>query len=218
MRAVAALAGLLAGAVLALTACGGGDNPGVSEGGDLGHGRDLFIQAGCGSCHTMEAAGPQAVGTTGPNLDTAFAASREQDFAESTFQQVVRTQIAFPALDSAMPPDLVTGQDADDVSYFVAQCAGNPTDAQCAPPGGGKITATEGSEIFSQAGCVNCHTLAAAGATGTIGPNLDEAKPTAELATERVTNGGNGMPAFGEQLTDEQIKAVVDYVVQSAGG
>ena len=82
MRTVAVLAGLLAGAVLVLTACGGGDNPGVSEGGDLGHGRDMFIQAGCGSCHTMEAAGPQAVGTTGPNLDTAFAASREQGLAE----------------------------------------------------------------------------------------------------------------------------------------
>jgi len=218
VRAVVVLAGLIAGAVLALSACGGGDEPGISEGGDLGRGRDLFISSGCGGCHTMEAAGPQAVGTTGPDLDTAFGPDREQGFAESTFQQVVRTQIAFPAIDSAMPPDLVTGQDADDVSYFVAQCAGNPGDSQCAPPGGGEITATKGSEIFQQAGCVNCHTLAAAGATGTIGPNLDEAKPSAEVATDRVTNGGNGMPAFGEQLTDEQIQAVVEYVVQNAGG
>ena len=78
--------------------------------------------------------------------------------------------------------------------------------------------AVAGAEIFAQVGCANCHTLAAAGATGTIGPNLDEAKPSAELATDRVTNGSGGMPAFGEQLTDEQIQAVVDYVVQSTGG
>jgi mono/diheme cytochrome c family protein len=131
---------------------------------------------------------------------------------------VVRAQIAFPGVDSVMLPDLVTGQDADNVSYFVAQCAGNPDDAQCVPPGGGEITSTDGAEIFAQAGCGNCHVLAAAGSTGTIGPNLDETQPSEELATDRVTNGSGAMPAFGEQLSEEQIQAVVDFVVQNAGG
>ena len=47
-----------------------------------------------------------------------------------------------------------------------------------------------GKEIFlGTAGCASCHTLADAGATGNIGPNLDATKPSVELAVERVTNG-----------------------------
>jgi mono/diheme cytochrome c family protein len=164
----------------------------------------------------MQAAG--SVGTQGPDLDVGFGPSREQGFEESTFQQIVREQIAFPGIDSPMPPNLVEGEDADNVSYFVAQCAGNPGDAQCAPPGGGEITATEGGEIFAQAGCGNCHTLAAAGSSGTIGPNLDEAQPSHDLVTERVTNGMGAMPPFKDQLSEDQIEAVSDFVAENAGG
>jgi cbb3-type cytochrome c oxidase subunit III len=198
--------------MLVLAACGGGDSPGVSEGGDLAQGRELFV-ASCGGCHEMEAAGTQ--GTQGPNLDVAFGPSREQGFDESTFQQVVRSQIAYPAEGGGMPPDLVTGQQADDVAYFVAQCAGNQEDGQCAPAG--PSDSSDGEAIFTQ-NCASCHTLAAAGASGTIGPNLDESQPTAELATDRVTNGSGAMPAFGDVLSEEQIQAVVAYVVENAGG
>ena len=210
------------GAVLVLAACGGGDSPGVSEGGDLGNGREQFVSAGCGGCHAMEAAGTN--GTVGPNLDAAFAAARDQGFEASTFQDVVRSQIAYPGLDSQMPADLVTGQNADDVSYFVAQCAAavgeNP---QCVPPppagdtgGGGGGGETDGAAIFS-ANCASCHTLAAAGATGTVGPNLDEAMPPLELAIDRVTNGMGVMPSFSGTLTEDQIQAVAQYVADNAG-
>jgi mono/diheme cytochrome c family protein len=217
VRSVAVLVGLLAGALLILAGCGGGDGPGVTKGDDLANGRQQFLDAGCGGCHTLAAAGPQAVGTVGPNLDDAFRGARQQGFEESTFEQVVRSQIAFPGLDSVMQPNLVTGEDADDVAFFVAQCSANPDDPQCAPPGG-EITATEGSEIFAQAGCGSCHTLAAAGSSGTIGPNLDESQPTLELAIDRITNGSGAMPPFRDQLSEEQIQAVADFVVQNAGG
>ena len=50
--------------------------------------------------------------------------------------------------------------------------------------------AAAGKEVFlGSAGCASCHTLADAGATGAIGPNLDATKPPAELVVERVTNG-----------------------------
>jgi cbb3-type cytochrome c oxidase subunit III len=202
--------------VLGLTACGGGDPPGVSQGTDLANGRERFAEQ-CASCHTLEAAGSN--GAIGPNLDSAFRASREQGFEESTFEQVVRSQIAYPGVDSAMQPDLVTGKDADDVAFFVAQCAAAAgEDPQCAPPppsdgGGGE---TDGAAIFS-ANCASCHTLAAAGATGTVGPNLDESQPTLELAVDRITNGAGAMPSFSEQLSEEQIQAVAEYVVESAG-
>lgn len=75
-----------------------------------------------------------------------------------------------------------------------------------------------GKEVFTSAGCTTCHTLKDAGSTGTIGPNLDEAKPSFELAVERVTNGMGAMPSFKDQLTEQQIKDVAAYVSQAAGG
>jgi mono/diheme cytochrome c family protein len=208
----------LVGAVVGLTACGGGDSPGVSQGTDLANGREQFVEE-CASCHTLEAAGPG--GSIGPNLDAAFRASREQGFEESTFEQVVRSQIAYPGIDSVMQPNLVTGKNADDVAFFVAQCAAAVgEDPQCAPPpptGGGGGGETDGAAIFS-ANCASCHTLAAAGATGTVGPNLDESQPTLELAVDRVTNGAGAMPPFSGQLSEEQIQAVAEYVVESTSG
>ena len=75
-----------------------------------------------------------------------------------------------------------------------------------------------GSGIFKQAGCVGCHTLAAANATGTVGPNLDQAKPDYRLVTARVTLGKGAMPSFKGQLSDQQIADVASYVVKSTGG
>ena len=77
---------------------------------------------------------------------------------------------------------------------------------------------TAGKAIFTSAGCVGCHTLADAGATGTVGPNLDEAKPDSELVVTRVTKGMGAMPPFAGQLTDQQIADVAAYVVQATGG
>jgi mono/diheme cytochrome c family protein len=77
---------------------------------------------------------------------------------------------------------------------------------------------TAGATIFKQAGCVSCHTLAAAHATGTVGPNLDQAKPSFLRATARVTLGKGVMPSFQGQLTVQQIADVAAYVVKSTGG
>lgn len=209
---VLACAGTVALAV-AVAGCGGSLGGGglVPQGGDASNGKRLFLER-CASCHALADAG--ATGTVGPNLDDAFAASRAQGFEESTFVEVVRWQIAFPGIGLGMPADLVTGKDADDVAAYVGRYAGNP-DVQ--PSGGGEITATKGSEIFAQAGCGSCHALAAAGSSGTVGPNLDEAKPSKELVVDRVTNGQGAMPAFKDRLSEQQIQAVADFVSQKAG-
>ena len=60
--------------------------------------------------------------------------------------------------------------------------------------------------------------LADAGATGNVGPNLDETRPGQELVVDRVTNGQGAMPAFRGQLSPEQIEAVAEYVSSVAGG
>jgi mono/diheme cytochrome c family protein len=77
---------------------------------------------------------------------------------------------------------------------------------------------TAGKTIFLSAGCTGCHTLADAKATGTVGPNLDQAKPDYRLATARVTLGKGQMPSFKGQLSAQQIADVAAYVVKATGG
>jgi mono/diheme cytochrome c family protein len=75
-----------------------------------------------------------------------------------------------------------------------------------------------GKEVFlGSAGCGSCHTLADAGTSGTIGPNLDDAQPSFELAVDRVTNGAGAMPPFAGTLTEQQIADVAAYVSSAAG-
>jgi mono/diheme cytochrome c family protein len=75
-----------------------------------------------------------------------------------------------------------------------------------------------GKTIFLSAGCTGCHTLADAKATGTVGPNLDQAKPDYRLVTARVTLGKGQMPSFKGQLSAQQIADVASYVVKATGG
>jgi mono/diheme cytochrome c family protein len=70
-----------------------------------------------------------------------------------------------------------------------------------------------GKEVFlGTSGCSGCHTLADAGATGAVGPNLDAVKPSYDKVVTQVTNGGGGMPAFGDSLSEQQILDVAAYV------
>jgi mono/diheme cytochrome c family protein len=84
---------------------------------------------------------------------------------------------------------------------------------------GGSVAA--GKTVFESAGCKSCHTLKAAGATGTIGPNLDQIKPGVATVVSFVTNGYNGvgaavpMPSFKGQLSTTQIKDVAAFVYAS---
>jgi mono/diheme cytochrome c family protein len=75
--------------------------------------------------------------------------------------------------------------------------------------------ATAGKAVFASSGCGGCHTLKAANATGTVGPNLDEKKPPLPLIIDRVTNGKSPMPAFGQTLSQKQIQDVAAFVYQS---
>jgi sulfite dehydrogenase len=75
-----------------------------------------------------------------------------------------------------------------------------------------------GKAIFLGApACGGCHTLADAGTSGNVGPNLDDAMPSEELVTDRVTNGQGGMPSFKGTLTEQQIADVAAYVSSVAG-
>ena len=204
--------------------------------GDTSQGKALFVK-NCGSCHMMADAGTQ--GTVGPNLDDAFASDKKQGFSLQTIKDVVRGQIAYP--EKPMPADLVQGQDASDIAVYIATCSANPqcgvtaagtppaagTTTSPAPSGttttaggasGGGASTAAGKQVFESAGCGGCHTLKDAGTTGKVGPDLDQLKPS-EAAVERQVNvGGGAMPAFKGQLSDAQIKALAQYVVDSTSG
>ncbi len=189
----------LATALLA-AGCGTG---GIAKGGDPSKGKQLF-QAKCGGCHTLADAGTH--GQTGPNLDEAFGPDRKQGFKQVTIEQVVRDQIELAV--PPMPQNLVTGSDADAVAAYVAQVAGTGVTAT--------KNSTNGKDIFT-ANCGSCHTLADAGTSGTVGPNLDQLKPNEARVQKQVTNGGAVMPAFRGTLTPAQITAVAKYVSSVAG-
>ena len=75
----------------------------------------------------------------------------------------------------------------------------------------------QGRAVFASAGCAGCHTLADAGATGTVGPNLDGLQPSAALVRATVRTGRGAMPSFGGKLDDAEIAAVAAYVSSAAG-
>jgi len=83
------------------------------------------------------------------------------------------------------------------------------TGAATTPP------AARGEGVFASAGCGNCHTLAAAKATGTVGPDLGKITLTARQIAGVVTNGRGGMPSFADQLSQDEIAAVAAYVAAS---
>ena len=86
--------------------------------------------------------------------------------------------------------------------------------AQPAAGGGGKEA--DGKTLFTD-NCGGCHTLADAGTSGQVGPNLDQVKAPRDRVETQVTNGGAAMPAFKGKLSDAQIESVADYVSEVAG-
>jgi len=96
---------------------------GREEADDLVNGKTLFVER-CASCHVLERA--NATGVVGPNLDEAFGPARGDGLGEGTVEGVVLNQIANVLRGSEMPPDLVEGQDAEDVAAYVAMVAGQP--------------------------------------------------------------------------------------------
>jgi mono/diheme cytochrome c family protein len=214
-------------AALLVAGCGYG---GVASGGqrpDTHSGQQLFTTS-CGACHTLSAAGTS--GTIGPNLDNAFAASVKEGYDQSTIENVVLDQIRLGSGPIAtyttvkngkgltpqtpMPANIVKGQDAIDVAAYVASVAGQ---SGFSTGGGFASLGTDGAAIFKGAGCAGCHTLSAAGSTGTIGPNLDQLKPSTSIVAHQVMVGGGQMPAFQGKLSAAQIQAVAKYVSSSAG-
>lgn len=228
----AGLAAIAAVVLLASSGCGYGGVASAADHPDPdNNGKTLFAST-CGGCHAL-----QVAGTTGnpaipaPNLDNAFAGSRKEGYSDSAIANVVLDQIRLGSgpiatytsaehgvkgltPQTTMPANLLTGQNAIDVAAYVAKYAGTNGYTTAAGPVG-----NDGKSIFKSAGCAGCHTLKAAGSTGTVGPSLDglASQLTLAIIVRQVTNGGAIMPAFKGKLTAAQINAVAQYVLSSAG-
>lgn len=208
MRAAIAVAAV---AALAISGCN-------KNSGDVNRGQQLFAQR-CGTCHILAAANTQ--GQQGPNLDDAFAAARTRGMDNDTVAGVVKAQVESPRPSNgdpsvSMPPELATGQDLDDIAAFVGSVAGTGVK----PP---KLTPVQ---LFSSS-CGGCHTLAAAGTSGTTGPNLDQAlasmtpaqieksitDPNATIA--KGFQAGVMPPTFGQSIKPDDLKALVQYIYSS---
>lgn len=72
----------------------------------------------------------------------------------------------------------------------------------------------KGEELYASAGCGGCHVFEPAGSSGTVGPSLDDSNVSAEDAFQQIKNGGGGMPAFGDRLSDQEIADVAAFVTQ----
>jgi mono/diheme cytochrome c family protein len=191
---------------------------------DVDRGRELF-RVKCGTCHTLAQAGTS--GTLGPDLDSAFAAARAVGQTESTIAGVVKPQVENPrpSNDNAMismPPEIVSGQDLEDVAAYVARYAGVPGAAPPQVPGG------PGAQVFANNGCGTCHTLSGAeGAGGTTGPDLDEVLPgqSAAMIHESIVDPEaeitKGFPAgvmpktFESQISASELDQLVQYLIGS---
>ena len=219
MRGLAGACAVLIAAIAA-TGCGTTGLPEAGSG-DATQGRVLF-KAKCGQCHTLADAGTH--GVIGPNLDNAFLQSRADGLGDLTIQSVVRDQIAYPVEHPTtgapgMPANIVTGDDADSVALYVGTVAALPVrPSRERKPGAAQEarhrTARRSSPRQAAAAATRSK---AAGATGTVGPNLDDAKPPKALVIDRVTNGKGVMPSFKDSYSAEQIAAVADYVSKNAG-
>jgi mono/diheme cytochrome c family protein len=203
----------------------------------------VMFQKNCGSCHTLAHANTS--GTTGPNLDDAFRQDRIDGVKSTSIQGLIDYWIRYPNTQGVMPKGIVEGQDAQDVAAYVAAVAARPGKDTGALATAGGVTGTTpaaGKEVFTGVGgCGSCHTMAAAGTSGTVGPNLDKdlrancATPqskTVRGATLQecirtaivkpyafIPSGYQAgvMPAnFGQTLTPSEITALVNFLSTAA--
>ena len=154
-----------------------------------------------------------------------------------TVEGIVHKQILHPRKGSIMPPGLVTGDDARDVSAYVGYAAARKGDDEGALATAGLAQAKSGEQIFTAAGCAGCHTFASGRLHRQHRPEprrarergrrtASPASPPRTTSASRSTQPdaflaegfGNAMPSYEGRLTDEQIQALVDYLLQTGGG
>jgi mono/diheme cytochrome c family protein len=167
-------------------------------------GKQLFA-TNCASCHTLSHA--NATGTVGPNLDDAFRQDRVDGVKGTSIEGLVDYWIQYPNTQGAMPAMLLKGQNAQNVAAYVAHVAAVPgqDSGALAAAVAQKVnpTAAVGKTIFTGVGsCGSCHTLSAAGTTGTVGPNLNTLKQACAVPASQQARGSTLEKCIQTAITD----------------
>lgn len=102
--------------------------------------------------------------------------------------------------------------DSDSAEPPAATTTDTTTETETETDAGETGDAANGEQVFASAGCGGCHTFEAAGSTGSVGPNLDEAAPSFGTVVGMVTNGGGAMPSFEGDLSEQEIRDVAAFV------
>lgn len=98
------------------------------------------------------------------------------------------------------------------------EAGGNGNGAATGDTGAAGGTTLSGEAVFAEYGCGGCHALEEAGSSGQTGPELDGANLSVDRVAEQVRNGGGGMPAFGDRMSEEEIQAVSEFVASASEG
>ena len=134
-----------------------------------------------------------------------------------TATQEVATGAASTGAASTTPAQTTPSGTTPAATTPAATTPAGTTTSGTAPGPAASVRIAAGKAVFVAAGCGGCHTLADAGSSGAVGPNLDGKKPPYDLVVMRVTNGKGVMPSFKGRLSDQQIKDVATYVSSVAG-
>jgi cytochrome c6 len=117
-------------------------------------------------------------------------------------------------------PSAVTGSSPSGSAPSAGGSTGAPsTGSSSGSTGAGDVNA--GKAKFASGGCAACHTLAAAGASGAVGPNFDQVKPTYQTMIGKLTNppalmqSVMGSALAGLSATDKQNLAA--YIASVEG-
>jgi cytochrome c551 len=241
-------------AVAALaTACGTQKISVPKSDAQLYHGAYLFNQR-CSGCHTLSYA---ATNGSASNVRTREI-TNGPNFNVRCERPVTRVLYAIENggfSGAIMPQNVVVGRQAVLVAEFVAKYAGRqapripgapvcdtepigtlpsaPSTASATAPSAASPAA--GKTAFASS-CGSCHTLAAAGTKGTLGPNLDvrlaaDAKtagmPLKSFISESISKPNafiapgyqpNIMPSiFAQTLSPTQLQAVISFLATAVG-
>jgi mono/diheme cytochrome c family protein len=99
-------------------------------------------------------------------------------------------------------------------AFGIQSAGGDAKAGAVAPVAPDAAKIAKGRELFTNWSCNSCHSLADANAEGHVGPSFDgNAGLTVQFVTSRVTDGQGAMPAFGGQMTDEEIATIAAYIV-----
>ncbi len=124
---------------------------------------------------------------------------------------------------------LLVGKLGGSTKTEIVYVSGSAGETQSAGAGPSETASADGKQLFTDTGCGSCHTLAAAGATGKVGPDLEESlAPDDNTAgieemivhpNSEVVEGysANVMPqTYGQTLSSEEVHTLAEFLVANS--